>query len=562
MHSPLAIGRTIRGTRRARQIFTILVRYGFSTVVQEIGLDRLLLKSRKAIGVAEPDAHVVREPTEVRLRRAMEELGPTFIKLGQILSMRPDLVPPHWAEEFEKLQGEVPPVEFEQVRARLEEEYGDRLDELFDSIEEEPLAAASIAQVHRAVLAGGERIVLKVLRPGIEEVIASDMDILHVIAEFAESHFSDLPYSPTEVVDQFSRELSRETDMMHEARSADRMRRGFQDNDAVTFPKIFWNATTPKVLAMEEIRGTLLSKMRTANLSESDRRAIVANGTDAVFRQCLEIGFFHADPHPGNIFALPGGRICFIDCGMVGHIDPDTAGVLADLVHGVIDGDLNRVVDVTLTLAGADPGLADDRTLRADTWEFISRFERSTFDKLEMGNMLRDFFERIRRHQLRVPADIVFLIKAITTIEGVGEQLLPSFDIAAHVEPYLERLVRRRYGIGALRRRFQDSMLGYAQLAESLPGQVRSLIYSFRRNRFTVNLEHRGLDRLTETMNRASGTIANAVFVAALILGSSILILADSTAGTRGALTIIAAIGFGMALIIIAAHTLVTYIRR
>ncbi|MDY7108130.1 MAG: AarF/ABC1/UbiB kinase family protein [Planctomycetota bacterium] len=561
MSSPLAFGRTIRSTQRTRDILVILARYGFAGIIQELNLDRLLLRSRKLVGAAEPDEEVTRQPTEVRLRRAMEELGPTFIKLGQVLSMRPDLVPPGWAEEFEQLQDEVPPVAFEGIQKRLEEEFGERQEELFDSIEEEPLAAASIAQVHRAVLRGGRPIVLKVLRPGIRDKIASDMDILRRIAEFAEAHFSNLGYSPTEVVDQFSRELKTEIDLTHEARAADRLRRNFIDNEHVHFPEVFWEATTSSVLAMEEIRGTLLSKMEPEELSEADRQEIVARGTDAVFRQCLEHGFFHADPHPGNIFILPGAEICFIDCGMVGHVDPETAGLLADLVHGVIEGDLNRVIDVTLTLGGADPALAEDRAFRADTWEYISRFEQSTFDKLDMGRLLQDFFDRIRRHRLRCPSDIVFLIKAITTIEGIGERLMPDFDIATHVEPYVQRLVRRRYGIGALRSRLQTSVLGYAQVIESLPRHVRSLLHNIRRNRVTVHLEHHGLHDLTQTIERASANVAHAVFVAALILGSSILVLADSTTGEQGVLSILAIIGFAVAIVLTVGRVLAAYFR-
>ncbi|MHC5002922.1 MAG: ABC1 kinase family protein, partial [Planctomycetota bacterium] len=199
----------------------------------------------------------------------------------------------------------------------------------------------------------------------------------------------------------------------------------------------------------------------------------------------------------------------------------------------------------------ADPALADDRAFRADVWEFVSRFEGATFDRLDMGHLLQDFFARVRAHKLKCPADIVFLIKAITTIEGVGERLMPSFDIVGHVRPHVERLVRRRYGIGALRRRLQHSMLAYGQLAERLPGHVRSLLYTVRKERFTVNLEHRGLDTLTDTIDRAAGNIAHAVFIASLVLGSSILVLADSAAGERGLLSVLAIVGFLVALVLL-----------
>lgn len=547
MPSNLPISRTIRATRRTSDIVLAMVRYGFDSVVQDLGLDRLVLRGRKLLGRAEPDASVTREPPQVRLRRMMEDLGPTFIKLGQILSMRPDLVPQEWADEFGKLQDDVPPVPFEKIRVVLADQFDDGLERKFESIDPEPLAAASIAQVHRAVLADGTPVVLKVLRPDVRNLVDADLGVLTHLAEFVEAHFSELGYSPTRVVDQFSKQIGKELDLTQEGRATESMRASFEDTEGVSFPRVYWEATTRDVLALEEIHGVRLSRLDPGELSEQELRSIVAHGADAVFRQCLEIGFFHADPHPGNILMLPGGHVCFIDCGMNGHIDPQTAGMLADLVYAVVHADLDRVIDVVIALGDADPALAENRAFRADAWEYISRFERVTFARLDMGALLRDFFKRIRVHRLQCPADIVFLIKAITTIEGVGARLLPSFDLVEHVQPHVERLVRRRYGIGALRRRLRGSLADYASLMENLPAQVRSLLYGLRRSRFTVNLEHRGLDRLTDTIEHASTNIAHAVFIAALILGSSILVLGDATGGGRGVLTVIAGIGFGSA---------------
>jgi ubiquinone biosynthesis protein len=288
----------------------------------------------------------------------------------------------------------------------------------------------------------------------------------------------------------------------------------------------------------------LISKLGPGEVSEQELRAAVANGTDAVFRQCLEIGFFHADPHPGNLFILPGGKICFIDCGMTGRIDPRTAGQLADLVQSVLAGDLDRVMEITLAIGDSDPALMDDRQVRADVWEFIAQFENATLQSLDVGALLHEFFEKVRRNNLSCPADIVFLVKAITTIQSVGQRLVPEFDIVQHVRPHVESLVKRRYGFRALRRRLTVSVQSYSELLETMPRQVRTLLQGLQRSRLTVNLEHRGLDKLTETIDRASGHIAHSVFIASLIMGSAILILADTVARERGALSIIAGITF------------------
>jgi ubiquinone biosynthesis protein len=387
------------------------------------------------------------------------------------------------------------------------------------------------------------------------------MEILHWLAGYAEEHFQNLGYSPTEVIEQFSRELRRETDLRREGRNCDRLRAAHKDNPNVHVPIVHWQSTTRNVLTMEEIDGTLLSRLDKDQVSKQDLERIVANGADAVFHQCLEVGFFHADPHPGNIVAQAEGKICFIDCGMTGHIDPKTARQLADLVQGTISGDVDRVVDVIITFGDADPALASDRAFRADVWDFISRFDDATFADLDMGALLNDFFEKIRAHGLRCPADIVFLIKAITTIEGVGEQLAPDFPLVDYVQPYVERLVRQHYGIGALRRRLQGTIADYTQMLEELPAHARSLVYDLRRNQLTINLEHHGLKELSETIDRSTGNVANAVFVAALIMGSSILVLADSTSDGHGWLSVVAGIGFFVALIIIFLRVVITRFR-
>ena len=561
MEPNTAIGRTLFQAQRTREILAVLIRYGFAGVVRDLGLDRLIERGRRLLGRTPEADDSRREPQPVRLRKAMETLGPTFIKMGQVLSMRPDLIPPEWANEFAKLQDEVPPADPDAVKQRLRDEFGDTFNTHFTHFEAEPFAAASIAQTHRAQLNTGEDVVLKVLRPGIHDVINADMSILRTLAKWAENYFAELGYSPVEVVDQFDRELRKEVDLRHEARSIERMTNSFTDTPQILFPTVHWDATTDNVLTMNEVKGTPLSKMQPGQFSDAQRRQMVMHGADAVFRQCLEVGFFHADPHPGNIMALDDGRICFIDCGMVGNIDPGTQHQLADLVHGVLDGDLDRVTEITLALGDADPNLIEDRQVRADIWEFIAQFQTTRLDQLDMGAMLQEFFQKIRRHHLQCPADLVFLVKALTTIEGVGERIAPEFDLVGYVQPHVERLLKRRYGIRALRRRLRQSMFDYAELAEMLPRQIGSLVYSLRRNRMTVNLEHRGLNELTHTIEHASRNIASALILAALLVGSSILILADTAAGGRTILTYLGAGGFIISLGVSATMLIFAWLR-
>jgi ubiquinone biosynthesis protein len=352
------------------------------------------------------------------------------------------------------------------------------------------------------------------------------------------------------VVNEFAKELVKEVDLMHEGRATDRLRALFDNDPEVLFPKVYWDATTTNVLALEEMRGIVLSRLKDADISAEDRRRLVENGARAVFRQCLEFGYFHADPHPGNLIALPGGRIAFIDCGMTGEVDARTSRQLADLVSGVVSGDLDRVIGVVGVLGDLEPEKLEDRALRSDVHEIVSQFHQLPLEQLDLGKLLQEFFGALRKHHVRCPADLMFLIKALTTIESVARDLDPSFKLAEFVRPYVEQLVQKRYGFAAIRSRVQRSLLQYAEFIEDLPGELRPLLSQLRRNKLAVNIEHRGLNRLTRTIEHASRNIAFALIIAAMLIGSSILVLAARNPGF-GALTAIGVAGFVAAAILV-----------
>ncbi len=545
--------------QRARTVATALIRFGFGEFLTQTTLDKVI-KGVTGVDIA-PEA--AEQPMPVRVRLLLEDLGPTFIKAGQILSTRPDLIPPEWAIEFKKLQSDIPPAPWEGddgVKARLESEYAMPIDEAFASIETEAFAAASMAQVHRATTHSGEAVVLKVLRPGIRGVIRADLELMEWLARLTRSHFENFGFDADAVVAEFARQLERETDLELEARNVMRMAQDFESVPGVGFPRVFHDLTRRSVLALEEVRGTVLSKIDYATMPDAERTALAKHAANAVFKQCLEIGFFHADPHPGNMFVVsreteadsdePGVGIVFIDCGMTGLIDPGTMRQLAQLVHGTVDGDLDRVVRTALALGSADPTLADDRGFRTDVYHFIDNFKGGTLESLRMGVLLDEFFNVLRNHKLQCPADIVYLIKAITTIEGVAEELAPEFDLVSYVTPYVERLVKQRYSLGAIKERFQGAAIAYADLVEELPGEVTDLMTRIKRNQVSLNLEHRGLERLTSEIERASMNISWSLVLAAFIVGAALLVLADSLDRSTGILAWLAGALFIGALVL------------
>jgi len=551
LHNPITA--RIRNTKRLAQVITVLARHGFADAVERSGIVSLYDRGLELVGKAQ-NKHAPPLPYEQRLRKVLEELGPTFIKLGQILSTRPDLIGPVLADEFAKLQSDSPRVPFDRIQALLVEEFGsqEQVDELFRSIQPEPMAAASMAQVHSAELADGTAVVLKVLRPGIQDTIESDMEVIRGLAEFTEAHFAEQGYSPTAVVNEFRDELRKEIDLLHEGRSTRRLHRLFADDPHIHFPEVYFDQSTHRVLCLQHIEGRLLSRTDITTLNAPTRRAIVEHGSEAVFRMCLKHGFFHADPHPGNLIVLDDGGLCFIDCGMTGHVESRTAEHLADLIKSVIDANLDRAIRAVLALAGADPVLETNRAFRLDAWEFISRFQVDDLAELDLGHMLNDFFDLLRKWHIQCPSDLVFLIKAITTIQGVGVRVDPTFDLIGKVRPHIERLIRRRYSLHAARRRLMLSAGAYAELVEDLPNEVRVLFAHLKRQDFTVSLNHKGLDRLTSTIEHASRNLSLALIFASLLLTSAILFAADNEHSRFGYLSILGIIamigcaGFGL----------------
>ncbi len=542
-----SIKRTIQNTRRFAEILTVLTQFGFRRVIIDSGLSRFFDLKKEDAEKAEISQRQL--PNSVRIRLAMEELGPTFIKLGQILSTRPDLIPPEWAEEFKKLHDRCTPVPFEKIHGVLTIEFAGRLEDLFSSIDEEPLAAASMAQVHKARLISGQDVVIKVIRPGNRQIVEEDMALMQSLAQLVEAYFSNLGYSPMLVAKEFARELLKEVNLIYEGQATDRLRRYFEDDECIFFPKVYWEATTRSVLTLEEIKGKRLSSLSPADLSARDKREIVARGTDAVFKQCLQFGFFHADPHPGNIFLLPQNRLCFIDCGMTGQLDRKTTDLLIDLISSITRGNLDRLGRVVVELTDADPAVTSRRDFRAELQHLVSQVEDSPLERIDISTLLQDFFSMLRRFNIRCPSDLLLLTKALTVIESVAEEFDPGFDVLGHVEPQIREVVSRRYSYTAIRDRILKSATNYLELMEGMPLDLQRLLDQVKRSRFTLNLELKRIEHLAEKIDLASRVMGLAMIISALIVGSSILILADHISRDHGFLGNIGLVGLVLAAI-------------
>ena len=550
----------VRHAGRYREMLSVLVTFGFREFFEDAKLDLLLDRSRKMFNRG-PSEEVQRMGRPKRLRLALEELGPTFIKLGQVLSTRPDILPPEYIEEFKHLQDNVPAVDWPEIKQQLIEDLGD-LDDCFDSIDEKPMAAASMAQAHRAVLKDGGPIVLKVLRPGIARIVVQDLEILGDVAQWVSKHHTNLPFDPVSVVDEFQQAMSYELDLMHEARNIETFRRRLEDDPNTYFPEVHWSVTRNRVLGLEEIKGTQLSHWKDANLSEEERRKIVEIGAGSILKQELDIGFFHADPHPGNMFWLADQRLCFIDCGMAGRVDSETVNELANLLYGVSSSNIDKVYEAFIALGNVREETISPRAVRRDLQDFMDQFTGVSFEKIQISAVLQAFSDGLRKHHIQCPGDIVLMIKALATIEGVGEDLDPSFDLLTFARPHLESLVKRQYSREAIWARLKNSSTRYLKLAESLPGRVSTILERFSRNDIRVSLDVEGIERLNRTVNHSSRQLSYTVLIAAMILASSVLVLADSRATGHSILGWIGFIGFMFSFLMAAFVLLENFLRK
>ena len=534
-----------RDLGRVQQIAAVLVRYGFGGLVRRVGMAGALERAGKALHWREPEDLARLEPA-ARVRRALEELGPTFVKLGQILATRGDLFPPEWIVEFGKLQDAAPALPFEDLRGQLIEDLGEAPEAVFAELDPVPLAAASLAQVHRARLADGTAVVLKVRRPGIRPVIEADLRLLDRLAEIIEKEVPELVrYRPREVIRQFAHSLRRELDFSAEGRHAERIAALFVGSPEIVVPRIHWQWTGERLNVQDFIEG--IPGRQAAALPEGfDRRLLARRGADAVLRMMLEAGFFHADPHQGNVFYLPGNRIAFIDFGMVGRLSEARRFEVATLMHGLVGRDAGKVADVLLDWSADSNG--DAEALRSEIEAFVDDYHGVALKKLDLGALLADVVAILREHGLALPPDLALMIKAFITLEGMGRQLDPDFDIAGEASPFLREVLLAHLAPRAIARRGWEALLGSVQMLAGLPQDLGRLLRAARRGKLQLEVDVPALKSFGDQLDRAASRLTMAIVTAALIVGSSIVMTVDRGGGvaTLGLLGFIAAMLGGL----------------
>lgn len=514
-----------RDLGRLHDIASILIRYGFSDIVRRMGMANALERAGKVLHWKEVGELARLEQPE-RVRRALEEMGPTFIKLGQILATRMDLFSPEWIAEFEKLQDRVPAVPFAEIHQQLQEDLGATPEEVFAELIPEPLAAASIAQVHRAHLQDGDEVIVKVRRPGIRPIMEADLRLLQRLAKIVEAESPEMSrLRPREVVRQFTLSLRRELDLAAECRNAERIASNFTAHPEIVIPKVYWEWTGERVNVQKAISGIPGRDLEAVDQAGLDRKILAQHGAQAVLKMILEDGFFHADPHPGNVFYLPENRIAFIDFGMVGRLSFDRRTQVVDLLHGLVETEVDSVVEILFDWTG---GAEIDRdSLKLEIDGLIDQYHGAPLKELNISTMLSDLTTLLRDYHLALPPDLTLLIKALISLEGMGRQLDPEFDIVTEVSPFLRRAMLARYAPDALARRGWRAVTRGLDILTSLPQDLRQLLRSARSGKLQVHVDVTRLQRFGDQLDRAISRLTMGIVIAALIIGSSIVMTVE-----------------------------------
>jgi ubiquinone biosynthesis protein len=507
---------------RLNEIVGVLIRHGLGDAVRRLGWADTLAQAGHVLHWQHADELARLEPP-VQVRRALEELGPTFVKLGQIMAGRADLFGPEWITEFSKLHSRVPAVPLDVLRAQLREDLGAEPEEVFSRFDTQPLAAASIAQVHRAQLKDGTEVVLKIRRPAIREVIEADLRLLERLIPLAESRWPALkPYRPRMLVRQFAQSLRRELDLAGECRAAERIAANLSAMPAIVIPRVHWAWTGERVNVQDYIDGIAGEDLARVAREGLDKPLLARRGANAVLKMIIEDGFFHADPHPGNVVYLPGNRIAFIDFGMVGRVSPRRREDLLRLLLGLVERKPSAVAEVLLDWTGGD-STVQVADLEDEIEAFVDQYHGTPLAQLHLGQMLTDVTRILREHQLALPADLALLIKAFISLEGMGRGLDPDFHMASEALPLLRQMVRARYQPRALAQRSWQAVRLMLEELGRLPGDVSQLLRRARQGRLQVGIEVADLKRVGDQLDRAVSRLSLSLVVAALIIGSSIV---------------------------------------
>ena len=526
------IGRNFKSISRYNQILKVLLKYGFEDLVQHLEEKKRLTFLRKLIPKSSRQ-HAMEFSKWAKMRLVCEELGPTFVKFGQILSNRPDLVPLELTYELEKLQDNVPPMPEDEARLVVETELKDSVENLFAWFDPKPFASASMAQVHKVTLKSGKRVALKVQRSGIEDIITEDIKVMYKIAEVLEKRMPSIKsFDPVGLVRNFESSILKEIDFINESINVQRFYNNLEADKSLDqfskAPKVYPEFTTSKVLALEFISGIKIDQIEELQSKEYDIEVIAKRLAVSYFKQIFEYGFFHADPHPGNLLVLGNNHICYLDFGMMGSMLPRDISIFGKLFIAITEKDVKRIIQALQHLSNNAP-IKDMRHLEFDINEFVEKYYVRDVHDNEMSTILLELKDIIIGHGLKVPTYFFLFARSLVTLEGVINKLYPGLEQFEIVKPYLKRSATRKYNPVLMGKKVANSIIELTDYMEEFPKDLKNAIRKINSGEVKVDLNHKGIDPMVHTLQRITKQLITAFIMVALIVGASLFIIFEIT---------------------------------
>jgi ubiquinone biosynthesis protein len=502
---------------RYQEIITVLARHGFGWLAAELKLRGLLPLAQRLspTGVAESNVQAT------HLRLAFEELGTTFIKLGQVLSTRADLLSSEYIAELVKLQDATPPVPYEQIVAVFEAELAASPEDIFVAFDPTPIASASIGQVHAARLSGGEDVVVKIQRPGVAALVDRDLDILLDLAGLVAEHTDfGRDYDVLGLAQEFAFSLRCDLNYIREGQNADRFRQAFANDPDLHIPQVYWDYTTERVIVLEKLEGIKVNDLAALETADINRQRIAANSVRLMLEEMFVHGFFHADPHPGNLYVLADGRIGMMDFGMVGRLDEMLQESLTRLFLALSKGDSERMIDELIT-SGIAQGQINRKTLKRDLDHMIACYANGSVEDLAAARIFNELTGLAQRHHLQLPSDLVLMTKVMAISEGLGLQLDPDFQFIPFAQPYLERYWLQRHSPWQMGEKVVEGILEMTEFSLTFPRRLTRLVTQLERGELGAHVEVRGVERYLAEMQAMANRLAMSILIGALIIGLS-----------------------------------------
>ena len=546
------IGRNFKSISRYNQILRVLVKYGFEDLVNYLEetdqftfLNKLMTKTSRK--------HALEYSKWAKMRLVCEELGPTFVKFGQILSNRPDLVPLELTFELEKLQNNVPPMSEQEAREVVETELKDKVDNLFAWFDPKPFASASIAQVHQVTLHSGKRVALKIQRVGIHDIIVEDIKVMYKIAEVLEKRMPSLKsFDPVGLVKHFENSILKEIDFINESINVQRFYNHLEKDislDQFAYGPIpYPEFSTSKVLALEFISGIKIDQIELLKSNEYDLKELARRLAISYFKQIFEYGFFHADPHPGNLLVLPNGHICYLDFGMMGSMLPRDISIFGKLFMAITEKDIGAIIKALQQLSNNAP-IENMRALEFDINEFVEKYYVRVVHKNEMSTILLELKDIIVKYGLKVPTYFYLFARSLVTIEGVISKLNPDLGQFEIVKPYLRKSITKKYNPIVIGKKMANSVVELSDYMEEFPTDLKNAIRKINSGKVQVDLTHKGIDPMVHTLQRITKQLITAFLMVALIVGASLFIVFEIKPIFKG-ISIIGMTSFMLAVIL------------